>query len=191
MNELNNLSENQIKVQVGWYAFGGGKFAPNADAFPNLWGVVAWLNPQENAPIGKRGLILLPDEVRRQWATTSCITNCLDVEDGQANTQALLALGKEKKLHFPAAEWCAQYSGNGIKPGDVFLPAQMQLHNMVANLRVVNEALAKIDGMRLHNWVWSSTDGNYYYAWGVGVCHDKPSYGTKYYHAEVRAVLAF
>lgn len=191
---MNGLAKNLVEfaeVKVGWYAFAEGKFSPNPHEYPNLQGVVAWLNPDKNAPEGKRGLILLPEEVKRQWATTACFTNCIDEEDGYANTQSLLALGKEKNLHFPAAEWCAQYHLNGIKLGEVFLPAHMQLHNMVRNLREINEALAKIDGMLLRNWVWSSTDANYYYAWGVGVCHDKPSYGTKYYHAEVRAVLAF
>ena len=190
MNELNNLSENQIKVQVGWYAFGGGKFAPNADAFPNLWGVVAWLNPQENAPIGKRGLILLPDEVRRQWATTSCITNCLDVEDGQANTQALLALGKEKKLHFPAAEWCANYSQNGVKPGEGFLPAIYQVRLMVSNHKIVNRSLVVIGGDKLVGWIWSSSE------YGKGKAWNEHVYGGAYSSLtcrvfNVRCCLAF
>ena len=56
------------EVEVGWYAFAGGKFSPDSDAYPNCQGVVGWVNLDKNAPEGQRGLIITPDEVEMMWS---------------------------------------------------------------------------------------------------------------------------
>ena len=76
-SEMENLSS---KIEVGWYAFEGDKFSPNPNAYPNLQGVVAWLNPDPNAPVGKRGLILTPDAMLKLWADKNCETGIGDEE---------------------------------------------------------------------------------------------------------------
>ena len=55
MNEL--VTKEQVNagflrgLQVGWYAFAGRKFSPKLSAFPCCMGVVAWINPDKNAPV--------------------------------------------------------------------------------------------------------------------------------------------
>ena len=45
----NNRSK--VGAHVGWYAFQGGNFAPHPNAYPDLLGVVAWVNPNKKATI--------------------------------------------------------------------------------------------------------------------------------------------
>ena len=146
------------EVKVGWYAFAGGKFSPDPDSYPNCQGVVGWVNPDKNAPQGQRGLIVTPDEVKKAWSDKHCETNIKDEYDGKGNTEKLIAYGKAHDISFPAAEWCAQYSKNGVKPGEGFMPASEQLKLIVANRKIVNPALQKIGGIILDGWIWSSSE---------------------------------
>ena len=179
------------EVKVGWYAFAGGKFSPVSDTYPNCQGVVGWVNPDKSAPQGQRGLIVTPDEVKKAWSDKGCETNIKDEHDGKGNTEKLIAYGKKYKINFPAAEWCAQYSKNGVKPGEGFMPAEEQLKRIVANRELVNPALQKIGGIILDGWYWSSSEGNDYSAWtvhaGDGTVYS--SHKSNYYC--VRCVLAF
>ena len=179
------------EIKVGWYAFAGGKFSPNPNAYANCQGVVGWVNPDKSAPQGQRGLIVTPDEVKKAWSDKHCETNIKDEYDGKGNTEKLIAYGKKYKINFPAAEWCAQYSKNGVRSGEGFLPAIKQLERIVANWEIVNPAMQKIDGVELGGWIWSSSKYGYNYAWtvhaGDGTVYS--SHNSNYYC--VRCVLAF
>ena len=179
------------EVKVGWYAFAGGKFSPNPNAYANCQGVVGWVNPDKNAPQGQRGLIVTLDEVKKAWSDKHCETNIKDEYDGKGNTEKLIAYGKAHDISFPAAEWCAQYSKNGVKPGEGFMPASEQLKLIVANRKIVNPALQGIGGIILDGWYWSSSEYSYGTAWLV-YAYDGSVYGnSKYYNLYVRCVLAF
>ena len=180
-----------LEIKVGWYAFAGGKFSPVSDTYPNCQGVVGWVNPDKSAPQGQRGLIVTPDEVKKAWSDKGCKTNIKDEYDGKENTEMLIAYGKAHSISFPAAEWCAQYSKNGVKPGEGFMPAEEQLKRIVANRKIVNPALQKIGGIILDGWYWSSSEYDYFGAWtvhaGDGTVYS--SHKSNYYC--VRCVLAF
>ena len=179
------------EVKVGWYAFAGGKFSPDPNAYANCQGVVGWVNPDKNAPQGQRGLIVTLDEVKKAWSDKHCETNIKDEYDGKGNTEKLIAYGKAHDISFPAAEWCAQYSQNGVRPGEGFMPASEQLKRIVANREIINPAMQKIDGVELGGWIWSSSKYSYNYAWtvhaGDGTVYS--SHNSNYYC--VRCVLAF
>ena len=180
------------EVKVGWYAFAGGKFSPDPDSYPNCQGVVGWVNPDKNAPQGQRGLIVTPDEVKKAWSDKHCETNIKDEYDGKGNTEKLIAYGKAHDISFPAAEWCAQYSQNGVRPGEGFMPASEQLKRIVANRKIVNPALQKIGGIILDGWIWSSCEYDGSGARDVLADNGAVDYSCKYhlYHY-VRCVLAF
>ena len=180
------------EVKVGWYAFAGGKFSPDPDSYPNCQGVVGWVNPDKNAPQGQRGLIVTPDEVKKAWSDKHCETNIKDEYDGKGNTEKLIAYGKAHDISFPAAEWCAQYSKNGVKPGEGFMPASEQLKLIVANRKIVNPALQKIGGIILDGWIWSSSEYAIGNAWYVYASNGNVDWYLKdYSNLSVRCVLAF
>ena len=179
------------EVEVGWYAFAGGKFSPDSDAYPNCQGVVGWVNPDKNAPEGQRGLIITPDEVEMMWSDKYYETKIKDEYDGKGNTEKLIAYGKKCKINFPAAEWCVAYCKNGVRPGEGFMPSKEQLERIVANRKIVNPALQGIGGIILDGWYWSSSEYSYGTAWLV-YAYDGSVYGnSKYYNLYVRCVLAF
>ena len=180
------------EVKVGWYAFAGGKFSPDPDSYPNCQGVVGWVNPDKSAPQGQRGLIVTPDEVEKAWSDKHCETNIKDEYDGKGNTEKLIVYGKAHGISFPAAEWCAQYSQNGVRPGEGFMPASEQLKRIVANREIINPAMQKIDGVELGGWIWSSSEYTYNGAWGVYASNGIVDWGNKNYdNSYVRCVLAF
>ena len=179
------------EVKVGWYAFAGGKFSPDPNAYANYQGVVGWVNPDKNALQGQRGLIVTSDEVEMMWSDSYCETNIKDEYDGKGNTEKLIAYGKAHDISFPAAEWCAQYSPNGVKPGEGFMPASEQLKRIVANREIVNPALQKINGVELSGWIWSSSEYAGNGAWGVYAFNGYVDWGHKLYNRYVRCVLAF
>ena len=180
-------------VNVGWYAFEGGKFSPNPDAYPNLQGVVAWCNPNLDAPKGQRGLIITPEQQSLLWGERYCKTGIGGKEDGSVNTKEILAYGHAHKIKFPAAEWCANYSKHGIKPGEGFLPAEEQLLMIAANSKVINVALRKIRGATLEGCCWSASEHGYGSAWFVYIGYKgiNSRYGNAYYLYFVRCCLAF
>ena len=179
------------EIQVGWYAFAGGKFSPDPNAYPNCQGVVCWVNPDKSAPQGQRGLVITPDEVEMMWSDKDCETNIKDEYDGKGNTKELIAYGKAHDIAFPAAEWCAQYSKNGVRPGEGFMPASEQLKRIVANREIVNPALQKINGVELSGWIWSSSEYDDFYARFVLAYNGYVDWGHKLYNRYVRCVLAF
>ena len=179
------------EVKVGWYAFAGGKFSPNPNAYANCQGVVGWVNPDKSAPQGQRGLIVTLDEVKKAWSDKDCETNIKDEYDGKGNTEKLIVYGKAHGISFPAAEWCVRYSKNGVRPGEGFMPSKEQLKLIVANRELVNPALQGIGGIILDGWYWSSSEYSYGTAWLV-YAYDGSVYGnSKYYNLYVRCVLAF
>ena len=185
------IQTTSAQIEVGYYAFAGGKFSKDPNAYPNCQGVVAWLNPDPNAPIGKRGLILMPDAMLKLWADKNCETGIGDEEDGHANTKGLIAYGKEHGVSFPAAEWCYAYSKNGVKPGEGFLAAKKQLEWIVANCDAINSSLEKIGGKILKNWIWSSFESCYTGAWCVFADYGNVDWDYKKLANTVRCVLAF
>ena len=185
----NNVMSNGT-IEVGYYAFEGGKFSKDPNAYPNCQGVVAWINPNPNAPIGERGLIITPDEVTLEWVDEDCEAGICDEEDGQANTRKLIAYGKEHGISFPAAKWCYAYSKNAVTPGEGFLPAKNQLKRIVANRDIINSALKRIGGVILDGWIWSSSEYSYGNAWNV-LAYGGVYGGSKGNSFYVRCVLAF
>lgn len=180
------------ELKVGWYAFAGGRFSPNPKDYRNLQGVVAWLNPDKDAPKGKKGLIVTPDQVRRLWADGACDTRIQGETDGRSNTHELLSYGRVHKVLLPAVDWCAHYCKNGVKAGEGFVPAKNQLMKIVDNVEVVNEALEKIGGDKLCDFIWSSTEYNPYYVWVVKAENGQQYTNLKHYsHTAVRCVLVF
>ena len=180
------------EVKVGWYAFAGGKFSPDPDAYPNCQGVVGWVNPDKSVPQGQRGLVITPDEFETMWSDKYCVTNVRNEYDGKGNTEKLIAYGKAHDISFPAAEWCAQYSKNGVKPGEGFMPALKQLERIVVNREIINPAIQKIDGVELGGWTWSSSEYDGTGAWLVGATYGSVDWTNKdsdYFY--VRCVLAF
>lgn len=147
------------KYKVGWFAFEGEKYSPNPKAYPNCQGVVSWVNPDKDAPVGKKALILLPETFYSIWGCWKMV-DATSLDDGRLNTQKILRYARENKLNFPAAEWCASYCKNGISQGEVFWPAVNQLEAFAKNIKIINQAMEQIGGKELYGICLSSSEHN-------------------------------
>lgn len=165
--ELSSVTEKIIEnysqtafpnVKVGWYAFANGKFSSDKNAYSDLLGVVAWINPNKNALKGSRGLILLRDELNEVWQTKKCLTNISDSDNGEENTEKCEKVSLNRGISFPLFEWCKNYTKRTGKK--VFVPAINQLIKISKNLDTINNSLKDIKSPILKGWVVSSTECN-------------------------------
>ncbi len=175
VTELSSVTEKIIEnysqtafpdVKVGWYAFVNGKFSPDKNAYSDLLGVVAWINPNKNALKGSRGLILLRDELKEVWQTKKCLTNISDSDNGEENTDKCEQVSLNRGISFPLFEWCKNYTKRTGKK--VFVPAINQLIKIAKNLDIINNSLKAIKAPILKGWVVSSTESNQWRQRSIG-----------------------
>ena len=180
-------------IAAGWFAFEGGKFSPDPNAYWNCQGVVGWVNPNPNAPVGERGLFITPDSERYRWGDYDC-HNIFDLEDGKGNTIKI----RRTVENSDAAWWCYEYTDNYVKWRSGFLAAINQLRRIVANQRIVNPSLQQIGGKLLKGRIWSSTESdseNGYdcgmYAMYIDADTGKIGICDKHVELNVRCVIPF
>ena len=176
--------------QVGYFAFAGGIFAPRLNVYPNFIGILAWLNPDSNAPIGERGLILIPEKQTGKWARHNGRIGANRKQDGIGNTEIMNTLSDGKYITFPAATFCSQYQGNGIEKGEGFLPAVSQLENIAQNAKAIKYAMSQI-GCDFSGKLLSSTEYTSHYAYTVDVDTLEVSGISKIQDCDYYAILAF
>lgn len=160
----NNRSK--VSAHVGWYAFQGGNFAPHPNAYPDLLGVVAWVNPNKKAPKGHRGLIVLPNGTYAEWASVNGDVEVLDNSNGWLNTSLIASYAKKHKCN-SLVDTCLTGNKQKLTKDGVFIPSLRQLEVIVSNADVINRSLEAIGGLKLSDWIWSSTEYDVSKAWAA------------------------
>ena len=160
-------SDIRSQAKLFWYAFEGGTFSPDPNAYPNCQGVVGWINPDLNAPEGNKIYVVLPEQMCLPYSNKYCQTGADDLYDGRANTLKLIEYGKKHNVRFPAVEYAYNYTKNGVKQGEAFLPAREQSKLVAKNCEGVRNALNLIGGT-FEGWLWSSSEFYATSAWVVG-----------------------
>ncbi len=178
------------ELQVGWFVFEGGLFAPRPNVYPNLIGVIAWLNPDADAPEGERGLILIPQKNRRKWSMNYGQTGVNLQYDGKTNTSLLHIRGKKQNNKFPAASFCMSYSNDSINAGDAFLPSINQLEKIAENAHLLIPSMMAL-GLDFSGKLLSSTECSSYYAQTINVDTKQVSGFDKLQECDFYPVTAF
>ena len=174
------------QAKLFWYAFEGGKFSPDPKAYPNCQGVVGWINPNPDAPEGRRIYVVLPEQMELKYSSKPRKTHLHDLNDGQENTRRLIDAGKEYGIKIPAAEYAYNYTKNGVKKGEAFWPAGEQLLRVCANAYDVNQSLEKIGGT-FKGTLFSSSEHDAYKAW----CVDTDDGQIGYYRKDFDHMVSF
>ena len=181
----------KAKIDVGWYAFANGKFSLDYTAYSDLIGVVAWVNPDENVPKGMQGLIVTLKQAYFYWCNIYTRFWATLKDDGVLNTYQMFVAQERFNAFVPAVEWCNNYPLKGVYEGKGFIPSQTQLENIVSNSKVVNEAIEKVGGDKLQNWLMSSTEASETEVW---ICYSAfvlSDTCNKRQKSFVRCVVAF
>ena len=179
------------KIDVGWYAFANGEFSLDYTAYSDLVGVVAWLNPDENPPHGKRGLIIALKQACFYWCNIYAKFWATLKDDGELNTYQMFVSQEKFNALVPAVEWCCNYPLYGVYEGKGFIPAKTQLENIVVNFGQINNALDKVGGDKLQDWLMSSTEETETEMWICYAHFPLSDTCNKHQKAFVRCVVAF
>ena len=177
------------QIKVGYYAFDGYLFSPYPDAYLKRQGVVVWVNPDKNAPKGKRGLVMIPKLFAATIASRFSDEKLDDFEDGSANTQKMLAR-KKYGVSFYGAELLSRYTHNGIQAGQVFIPAIGQLARIAKETNKINRALLNIKAQPLKGVVLSSTEQSVYNMFAYMFGSGQVTTVTKEVNVLIRGVFA-
>lgn len=123
------------------------------------------------------------------WCASSTATNATDVNDGKANTEALVALGSEYK----AATACYLYSTEGTKQGDWYLPAKQEITDMQwnTNIEIIQSSLNILGSFALSlndsQYHWTSTEVNEWWTYSFTPKSGSTNNSSKSYSLIVRA----
>ena len=165
-------------VKVGYYRLSNGKFVnPLEYKEGTIIGVVAFFdkngNPvsvgvkSENIPWMKIPLINIVS------SNIYCDDRIKDM-DGMRNTKNILSRKDYDPDNFVAVEYCNNYSTEGTKPGDWYMPAIEECLKITQNMLIINMSLSKagFDTFELYSYIWSSSTCSIFensYAWACGV----------------------
>ena len=90
------------------------------------------------------------------------------------NTKNILSRKDYDPDNFVAVEYCNNYSTEGTKPGDWYMPAIGECLKIAQNMLIINMSLSKagFDTFELYSYIWSSSTCSIFensYAWACGV----------------------
>ena len=166
INRKFNEDDIRSRIKIGWYAFAGGLFSPDKDAFPNCQGVIGIINDDPYAKEGNRVKVVLRHQEELEWCEKEIYTEVTDGDNGRENTRRLLEYGKKKGICFPAMEFARDYNFDGVKAGEAYVPARNELKKLSNNFKAVDDALRQI-GSYFNEHYWSSSEHSSYRARGV------------------------
>ena len=130
------------------------------------------------------GLALGLRETELPWSSDWLYVDMSSGLSGKEATALILKTAKEKQENAEAAEWCAEYTFDGIKAGTGFLPSKEELKHIFGNRKTLRESFAllnsgglSVDSLQEDAFYWSSSENDYVddYTWVV-----RPSVGYMY-----------
>ncbi len=175
-------------LKVGDYAFRGGLFSSHPETYPFCIGVVGWLNPDKNAPKGKRGLIVWPEQIVTSWTQTPCFTGVSDYNDGRANTENLTNMRHRIGTRILGVDYCLDNTPD--QPYDLYWPAVDELQKIAKHSEIIRPALEKIEGEFI-GFLFSSTEADAEHAYTVYSRNGNVQKENKAFDNRISFVIAF
>ena len=119
-----------------------------------------------------------------KYSTEYVATSADDWHNG-ANNMAVIKARSSWSSKYPAFKWCSD-RGTGW-----YLPAYYELQELYNQKLVVNEVLVAQEAAPLGEWLWSSTESTYSYAYLLHMAEGEWRYYNKDNANEVRAIYTF
>ena len=187
--QISPLEEDvRTKAKLYWYFFANGEFSADANAYKGCIGVVGWINPDKNAPIGNRVYIVLRKQISCIFSSVNSTLKTTNEYDGYNNTQLILQHSRENKISFPAVSYCDDICKlrNFQKP---FLPAKEQAICLAKNSHGIKNALAKVGGT-FEGSIWTSSIFIPNNIWVVQTKYGEADVRNRALKANVTAIMA-
>ena len=182
------------KVVPGMFYYADGLIFPELIKDNQVSAIVGCVDRNHGLALGLREAVL-------PWSSDWLYVKMPSGLSGKEATSLILKAAKKVRKNAEAAEWCAEYTFDGIEAGTGFMPNKEELKHIFGNRKKLRESFALLNSGGLSGnclqedvFYWSSSE-NYYYsgnAWYV-----RPSDGSmsgsydKSGSNPVRCVLAF
>lgn len=146
------------RVLPGMYVYADGLIYPEIIKGRQIKAVVGYVK-------GSEVLAVCLQEVTRQWSSDWLeAKETREMTRGQEATRKILKIAHQKWQKAEAAQWCYDYTEDGVRLGEAFLPSLTELEKLCANKEAINVSLRTL-GAGFYGWYWSSTEYNDYNVW--------------------------
>ena len=175
------------KVEPGMFYYADGLIFPELIKDNQVSAIVGCVDKRCGLALGLR-------ETELPWSSDWLYVDIPTKLSGKEATALILKAAQKVRKNAEAAEWCAEYTFDGIKAGTGFMPSKEELKRVFANRIKLCEALVQLDadGVQEACLYLSSSEHDSTHAWLVRSSdgHMTNDY-TKYYSARVRCVIEF
>ena len=161
---IKDAESNGDGVKVGYYRLSNGNFVnPFEYKEGTIIGVVAFFDKNSNPVsigVNFKKLPWLKMSFKNEISSDIPYGDTVEDMDGMKHTKDILNNKDYDPYNFMAVEYCNNYSTEGTKPGDWYLPAIGECVKIVQNVLIINMSLSKAGfaTFDLASALWSSSE---------------------------------
>ncbi|MBO6288707.1 MAG: hypothetical protein J6N45_00080 [Alphaproteobacteria bacterium] len=163
MNNSNFIlrPEELSAAEIGLFDLGNGKFAKEINRQTKVRSVIAIVDEEQHVAYG-----LCPTYQMMCWCPTCLGVTTQHIISGMEATRLILDEAKEKGISLPAAEFCANYEGYGVKKGEAFLLSKTEMRRITISSERIFAAWRQVSKQST-DWLalFTSTVNNDYCIW--------------------------
>ena len=179
------------KVVPGMFYYADGLIFPELIKDNQVSAIVGCVDRNHGLALGLREAVL-------PWSSDWLYVKMPSGLSGKEATSLILKAAKKVRKNAEAAEWCAEYTFDGIEAGTGFMPNKKELKHIFGNRKTLRESFALLNSgglsgncLQENAFYWSSSEDYGGSAWFV-----RPSDGFmydyyKYYSHRVRCAVEF
>ena len=151
------LNVTPAQILPGMFVYAGGMICSQLLPKRKVMAVVGYVEEETlYAVCLKQNKLPWSSEPLRVWRTQ-------DLTDGREATRKILEVSRKMKGIAEAAEWCFNYTEDGVKKGEAFLPSLAELKKLYLHIDAVNAAFDALGIPSLRGIFLSSTEAEYHH----------------------------
>lgn len=160
---IKNTESGNDGVKVGYYRLSNGNFVnPFEYKEGTIIGVVAFFDKNGNPisiGVNFKKLPWLKRPFNNKISSDISYDDIVEDMDGMKHTKVILNSKDYDPDNFAAVEYCRNYSTEGTKPGDWYMPAIGECVKIAQNMLIINMSLSKAEFATFDlSYLWSSSE---------------------------------
>ena len=153
MKEGKNLVlDGEQQVSACMFDLGDGHFTNELDGKQRVRSIIVDVDEHRGIALG-----ICPSLMMLPWCFSVLDIDTSEIVSGREATAILLEEAAKQKVELPAAEFCVNYAGFGVKRGTAFLPSRTELARVASHGRSLEPALTMIGFNKCDHTFWSSS----------------------------------
>ena len=182
------------KVVPGMFYYADGLIFPELIKDNQVSAIVGCVDRNHGLALGLREAVL-------PWSSDWLYVDIPTKLSGKEATALILKAAQKVRKNAEAAEWCAEYTFDGIKAGTGFLPNKEELKHIFGNRKMLRESFALLNSGGLSGnclqedaFYWSTSESRSYIGnivWVVRPSDGSLGYYAKHSSCRVRCAVEF